>query len=46
MFLENDKFGELQKFALSDAEWEALRIFEEILEVCILYVYHEIILKL
>ena len=38
MFLENDEFGELQKFALSDAEWEALQIFEEILEACVHYV--------
>ena len=37
MFLENDEFRELRKFTLSDAEWEALKIFEEILEVCVRY---------
>ena len=40
MFLENDEFKELQKFTLSDAEWEALKIFEEILEVCFQYADH------
>lgn len=33
MFLENDEFKELRKFALNDVEWNALVAFREILKV-------------
>lgn len=39
LFLENDVFRELRKFALSDAEWMALDAFREILEVRALQQY-------
>ena len=33
MFLENDEFRDLRKFALSDTEWDALTAFRDILQV-------------
>ena len=33
MFLENDEFRDLRKFTLSNAEWDALVAFRDILQV-------------
>ena len=31
---DNESFPELAKFKLSDAEWDALTIFQDIMKVC------------
>jgi hypothetical protein len=37
-FLETNEFPELQKFSLGKTEWEALRAFQSILEVRVVFV--------